>query len=432
VSTKILAVAALAILSTSCCFGATGAEDVADVPCQDLKVKGQTQMRYFLIGPARGGKAPAEGYSLLVIMPGGDGSADFNVFVRRMWKFALPAGYIVAEPVAPGHPGGNDIVWPAAKNNRKDMPFSTQEFIEAVIKEVGAKHRLNSKRVFTLSWSSSGPTAYAIALQDKTAVTGSFVAMSVWDPNIVPEIGNAKGLPFYIYHSPDDATCRIAFARQAAKALRGAGGVVKFVEYPGGHGWTSGSPYDDIRAGIEWLENPTVSAEEEEADAEPTVGKGPFTDSFETGQSVPDGWAKGGNVPGVNYIWDKATASDGKASICLEKTVKKFMPPIAGWLRSFDYDGKSPSLTVSAKVKAAKVTKAIIDVQFYDAKGASPHEWASYIGSKNSGEPPADHDWKDYSGTVKIPNGTKTITIALQIYGPGKVWFDELKVEYAK
>ena len=410
---------------------AAGTSDVADVPNQDLRVKGQPQMRYFLIGPVRNAKAPADGYSLLVVMPGGDGGPDFNAFVRRIWKFALPADYIVAEPVAPKYAGSKNLVWPAAKDAAKDAPFSTEQFVEDVIKDVGAKHKLNPGRVFTLSWSSSGPAAYAIGLQEKTAVAGSFVAMSVWHPNTLPPLENGKGRPFYIYHSPDDTTCPIALARRAAKALKGAGVVVKFAEYPGGHGWSSGSPYDDIREGIEWLQNPTVSAEDEKAEADPMAGKTSFADSFETGNLVPDGWAKAGNVPGVNYIWDKETASDGKASLCLEKTVKKYFP-IAGWVRSFEYDGKSPSLTASAMVKAANVTKAIIDVQFYDAGDNYLHEWASYIGAKNAGDPPANHDWKEYSGTVKIPNGTKTIVIALQIYGPGKVWFDELKVEYAK
>jgi RNA polymerase sigma-70 factor (ECF subfamily) len=31
---------------------------------------------------------------------------------------------------------------------------------------------------------------------------------------------------------------------------------------------------------------------------------------------------------------------------------------------------------------------------------------------------------------VTIPPGTKEIIIAPQIYGPGKVWFDDLAAEY--
>ncbi len=60
------------------------------------------------------------------------------------------------------------------------------------------------------------------------------------------------------------------------------------------------------------------------------------------------------------------------------------------------------------------------------------HEWAAYIGAKEANDPPADHDWNEYSGRVKIPQGTKKIQVGLQIYGPGKVWFDDVRAEYVK
>ncbi len=44
----------------------------------------------------------------------------------------------------------------------------------------------------------------------------------------------------------------------------------------------------------------------------------PLTESFETGDAEPDGWRKGANVPGVQYIYDKETASDGKRSLSLQ------------------------------------------------------------------------------------------------------------------
>jgi|GEM_PF-978107 len=411
----------------------TGANDVADIKSQDLRAGGNSEMRYFLIGPKAGAQAPADGYSLLVVMPGGDGSADFHVFVTRIFKYAIGSDYLVAQPVAIKWTPGQRIVWPTDKSTVDKMRFSTEEFVEAVIKDAGTKFKINPKRIFTLSWSSSGPAAYVIALQDKTAVTGSFVAMSVWQPDNLPPVANAKSRPFYIYHSPDDRVCAIRLAREAQKALSGAGAIVRFVEYPGGHGWTSGNIYPDIRAGIEWLEDPVSSPEEEKTEtaATPTGALIPFTDSFETGADAPEGWQQDVPVPGVKYIYDKSIASDGKASLCLEKTVNKYLPPIAEWVKTYDYDGKSPALAVSAKVKARKMTKAIIDVQFTDAAGKGAHEWAAYIGAKNAGDPPADHDWKEYSGAVKIPAGTKKIHIGLQIYGPGKIWFDELKASYA-
>ena len=75
-------------------------EDVADTPAQDLRIGGDAKKRYFLIG-AKDARPPEAGYGLLIVLPGGDGSADFQPFIRRMHKNALNPGWLVAEAVAP-------------------------------------------------------------------------------------------------------------------------------------------------------------------------------------------------------------------------------------------------------------------------------------------------------------------------------------------
>src|SRR5882724_2147385 len=74
-------------------------DDVADVPSQDLRADKDQNKRYFLVGPQKGIEAPANGYGLLVVLPGGDGSADFHPFVKRIYKNSVPEGYILAQPV---------------------------------------------------------------------------------------------------------------------------------------------------------------------------------------------------------------------------------------------------------------------------------------------------------------------------------------------
>src|SRR4051812_11624387 len=72
-------------------------------------------------------------------------------------------------------------------------------------------------RIYTMSWSPSGPAAYAIALQETTAVSGSYVAMSVFRPATLPPVTRAKGRLFLIEHSPQDKVCPY---RDAETALR--------------------------------------------------------------------------------------------------------------------------------------------------------------------------------------------------------------------
>jgi len=152
----------------------------------------------------------------------------------------------------------------------------------------------------------------------------------------------------------------------------------------------------------------------------------------EEGDKSPKGWSQGAEIDGVEYIWDKKAGQRGKASLCLEKTAKRYFP-IAQWYQVVDRTGDQPALQVSAQVKAAGVTKAIIDVAFLDDKGESVgHKWAAYIGAKEAGDAAVSHDWKEYAGRVEIPPGTRKIQIGLQVYGPGKVWFDEVRAEYAR
>jgi len=143
----------------------------------------------------------------------------------------------------------------------------------------------------------------------------------------------------------------------------------------------------------------------------------------------PEAWKTGAAVPGVEYQWDQTVAHQGRASLRLHKTVARYFP-IAQWTQEVKHAGSGPRLKVSAFVKAEKMTKAVLDVQFLDKDGEWSHAWAAYIGAKKAGAPPANHDWKRYEGVVAIPEGTKTLIIAPQVYGPGDVWFDDVTAEY--
>jgi predicted esterase len=227
-------------------------DDVADITSQDLRADKDENKRYFLIGPPKDVKAPKKGYSLLVVLPGGAGSADFHPFIKRIYKHAIPEGYLLAQPVAVKWTQKQVIIWPTAKNRVEGMKYSTEEFVDAVIKDVASRHKLDPERVFTLTWSSSGPAAYAISLTNPK-VTGSFIAMSVFQPNLLPPLEKGKGHGYFLYHSPDDRVCPFRMAAQAAKSLEKSGAAVKLATYEGGHGWRAGL-YDHIREGVQWLE----------------------------------------------------------------------------------------------------------------------------------------------------------------------------------
>jgi predicted esterase len=235
-----------------CGWRVAAQDDVADILSQDLRAGSDDNKRYFLVGPSKGASAPKQGYGLLVVLPGGDGSADFHPFIKRIYKNAAPEGYLVAQPVAVKWTQKQEIVWPTAKSRVDGMKFSTEELVAAVIADVQGRHPLDAERTFTLTWSSSGPAAYAISLTNPK-VTGSFIAMSVFKPDLLPPLEKAKGHAYFLYHSPDDRVCPFRMAQQAAKDLEKHGAAVKLTTYEGGHGWRGGL-FAHIREGIEWLE----------------------------------------------------------------------------------------------------------------------------------------------------------------------------------
>lgn len=226
------------------------AADVADVKNEDLRAGNDPLMRYFLIGGHQ--PAPEAGYKLLVVLPGGDGSANFNPFIRRVWKNALPPGYLIAELVAPkwSEDQAQQLVWPTRKVKWQGMKFATEDFIDKVIQDVKKRQKID--KVFSLSWSSGGPAAYAASLT-VPGLKGSFVAMSVFRPEELPALFAAKGHAYYLLQSPDDTVTILNFAQTAQKELLKAGAKVELKTYAGGHGWR-GDVFGNIRSAIEWLE----------------------------------------------------------------------------------------------------------------------------------------------------------------------------------
>jgi predicted esterase len=224
-----------------------------DVPSEKRKAGGDENKQYFLIGAAKDRKVPKAGFGLVVILPGGDGSAEFHPFVKRLQQNALPEGYLAAQPIAIKWTESQEVVWPTAKLKAEKMKFTTEEFVAAVIADVGKSHKLDPARTFTLSWSSSGPAAYAISLQAKPVVAGSFIAMSVFRPDWLPDLEAARGHAYYLYHSEADRVCPFWMAGAAEKKLKEAGATITMAKYDGGHGWR-GNTFADVKAGIEWLE----------------------------------------------------------------------------------------------------------------------------------------------------------------------------------
>jgi predicted esterase len=223
-------------------------------------IDGDEQKRWVLHAPPAGTPAPQEGWRLLVVMPGGDGGVDFRAFVGRIREQALDERWLVAQIVAPvwAEEQAERLVWPTKRNPWPMMRFACEELFHDALAAVEAEHQLDPRYLFTLAWSSSGMLAYTLALDKESRVTGTFVAMSVYKPDLLPSLKYAKNRAFHLLHSPEDFI-PIAQAEDARDDLEKKKAVVELATYAGGHGW-KGDMYGMLRTGFARLERHAADA----------------------------------------------------------------------------------------------------------------------------------------------------------------------------
>ena len=212
--------------------------------------------RYFVI---RHRLAPAETpkeYGLLLVLPGGAGGADFLPFCANIITAqGTPKDFIVAELVAPvwGKMDNSTIVWPTKGRPSKEARFTSEDFVDAVIKDVSKRYPIHDGWVFTLGWSSSGHVLYSSSFENPK-IRGSFIAMSCFQPMWFEHPENAKGKRYYFWHSPEDNICPYAQCQSAVAFLSKFGASTLSKSYKGGHGWVPFTFYADrIKEALEWF-----------------------------------------------------------------------------------------------------------------------------------------------------------------------------------
>ncbi|MGP1347066.1 MAG: alpha/beta hydrolase, partial [Phycisphaerales bacterium] len=224
-----------------------------------LHAGGNARMRYLLHGAADAPEA-GDGVGLLLVLPGGDGSAEFAPFVEHLSKNVVPRGVVVAHLIAPvwDERQKNDVVWPTRRLPYRGMEFTTEEFMGAVVADVSGRVRIDPERVYAMGWSSGGPPVYAGLCDAEVGLSGAVVVMSVFKGEQIPAIETARGKRVAIVHSPTDFI-RMSFPQAAVRALKDAGAEVRLSTYEGGHGW-HGESILRVREALAWVAEERVDA----------------------------------------------------------------------------------------------------------------------------------------------------------------------------
>jgi hypothetical protein len=148
---------------------------------------------------------------------------------------------------------------------------------------------------------------------------------------------------------------------------------------------------------------------------------------FEKGLEDWSPFTLGGQAPVETTISD--SGHTGKA-LQFVRTDPRFFPVQAYQQHLPLPPASATKITVSAWVKAENAAKATIPIFLDSGPADGSILWGAYIGEQNSGDAPANHDWKQYTNTFDIPKGTIGVRVGLEMYGPGKVLFDDLEVTY--
>lgn len=213
----------------------------------------ETPGRYFLVGDVT--DPPDEGFGLIVVLSGGDGSADFLPFVTNIAQQTVPPGYLVVQPVAIEWREGQSerVVWPTRRSRVPGMRFTTEQYVAWVVDDVAERVALHPEKRLLLAWSSGGPAAYAVMTQKDAPISGAYIVMSVFKPHELGNLRFVRGRAFHIEHSPTDFI-PIRMAEDARDTLSEAGAAVNYVTYAGGHGW-HGPIWDRLSQGFAWLDD---------------------------------------------------------------------------------------------------------------------------------------------------------------------------------
>ena len=90
-----------------------------------MTVKGEATGEYLFV------PAVEKPQGLLIVLPGGDGSADFHPFVKSIQHGALKGKFAVAQPLAKKWRSNQQIVWPTLRNRTPGMKYATEELVAA-------------------------------------------------------------------------------------------------------------------------------------------------------------------------------------------------------------------------------------------------------------------------------------------------------------
>jgi hypothetical protein len=372
--------------------------------------------------PARDKLPHGKSYSLLVVLPGGTGTADFLPFVENGILGQAPADCVGVLVTAVKWKDDQQIVWPTATSKVVGMKYTTEDYVRAVVAEVEKELPMDAERRAVLAWSSSGPGVYPLLVDKNGPFSRGYVAMSIWPGKALGDLAAVKGRRFQLDQSPDDKVTTFPHVQKAYEALSKAGAVVQVSTYSGGHGWQD-APLPRLKAGLAWLfgEQPAQPPKWPGAAKKGKPGKDGnllVNGDFEKGV---DGWTLVDNSKRLKVEATKNGRKGGKQALHVQK---EGGPPLDLVVQEVALDGAS-SIEAQVWCRSAGCKNAWIKVWLYGDGDEPLREDVDLL------RVPADGDWQQVKKSWDATGAKRAVVQIILVMG-GELWLDDFVLNVTK
>lgn len=197
-------------------------------------------------------------YPLVLFLHGaGERGDDNNVqLVHGMNTFAQPANrakypcFVVA-PQCPKDRKWVEVDWSADRHDMPKDPGPTMQLVLQMLAALQAEFPVDDKRLYVTGLSMGGYGTWDLAQRYPAKFAAVAPICGGGDPAGAPGMVKAK-LPVWAFHGDQDNAVKVQRSREMIDALKKAGGMPKYTEYPGvGHNsW--GPAYNDPEL-LVWL-----------------------------------------------------------------------------------------------------------------------------------------------------------------------------------
>jgi predicted esterase len=382
-------------------------------------IAGMPKSLYFVI-PPRQAPNPSKPAGLVVVLPGGSGTRDFLPWVENVLCAQLPDDCVGVMVTAVQWNPAQTVIWAKSKDDAKEMEYSTEQLVRAVVAEVEQQYPIMPERRAILGWSSSGPAIQPLMAHPHAPFSRAYVAMSVWPAKL--DLGAVKGRRYVLDHSPEDQQTTFSHCRRAHGALTKAGAVVRVATYAGGHGWHDG-PEQRLRENLKWLLG-------KEPAPKPVWPPGPVASApgklvnlvanpgFESGTQ---NWNVVANSQRLQVAPSKDEKRTGKTSLHLQKTGGA---PLDLVRQEVELPAGS-KVVAAITVKCKGVASAFVRVWLYGDGDQPTHQDSLLV------QLPADGDWQKFERDWPAQDATRAVVQIVMLEG-GELWIDDVTVAVVK